>query len=154
MIEAGQQEEDNREHDFELVPISPVRKLERRVEQLEENTVTHRDLKEMFNVVKANQQSVDEIVKLNRTMIEKVSELANASSNIAGKMSDFLSRIEIEELPEAKEIRGVTDANERLTKIENRLNALILALSPKFRRPVPAQRPAQRPILQPITRVA
>ncbi len=142
MIEVGQEE---REHDFELVPISPVRKLERRVEELEHNTVTHRDLKDMFLIVKANQQSVDEIVRLNRSMMERVGDLANATSNIVSKMNDFLSRIEIEELPEAKEIRGVTDYADRLVKMENRLNALILALNPRVKKPI-GQRPMQRPI--------
>ncbi|MBI4895594.1 MAG: hypothetical protein HY831_03825 [Candidatus Aenigmarchaeota archaeon] len=146
MIDA---EQENREHEFELVPISPVRKLERRVEELEHNTVTHRDLKDMFLIVKANQQSVDEIVKLNRSMMERIADLANASANIVSKMNDFLSRIEIEELPEAKEIRGITDYNERLTKMENRLNALILALNPRVKKPV-----AQRPMARPIARVA
>lgn len=146
MIEASAEE---REHDFELVPISPVRKLERRVEELEHNTVTHRDLKDMFLIVKANQQSVDEIVRLNRSMMERVGDLANATANIVSKMNDFLSRIEIEELPEAKEIRGITDYNERLTKMENRLNALILALNPRVKKPV-----VQRPMARPIARVA
>lgn len=141
-------EEQQNEHEFELVPISPVRKLEKKVEQLEQNTVTHRDLKDMFNIVKANQQSVDEIVKLNRSMMERITDLANASANIVSKMNDFLSRIEIEELPETREIRGVTDYNERLTKLENRLNALILALNPRVKRvPRPGLRPVQRPLV-------
>ena len=140
-------EELTEREDFEIVPINPLRKLEKRMDMLEENTVTHRELKEMFNVARLNQQSIDDIVKLNKNMIENVSDLTNSVSNIANKMSDFLSRIEVEELPPGKEIRGITDFSDRLVKLENRLNALIIALSPKIKKPV--QRPGYRPAIRP-----
>ncbi|MFH0836838.1 MAG: hypothetical protein V1870_01790 [Candidatus Aenigmatarchaeota archaeon] len=131
---------------FELVPISPLRGMQKRMDQLEHDMVSHKDLKEMYNIIKANQTAVDEIVRLNKSMLQQVSELSNAASNITMKMSDFLSRIEVEELPPAKELRGVTDFNERITKMENRLNSLILALNPRVRKPVAHARPMHRPV--------
>ena len=155
MPETEHYEQDvEKDEDFEIIPISPLRKMEKRVERIEEHVVTHKDLKEMFNVVKANQEVVEEIVKLNRDMISKVSDLSSSVASIANRVSEFLARIDVEELPEAKEIRGVKDLNERINKMENRLNALILALSPKVKRPVrPAPRSfagMQRPIARPI----
>ena len=144
------QEETKEEYykeNFELVPISPLRQMQKRMDQLEHDMVSHRDLKEMYEIIKANQAAVDEIVKLNKSLLQQVSELSNAASSIVIKMSDFLSRIEIEELPPAQELRGVTDFNDRITKMENRLNSLILALNSRMKKPAGVGiRPMHRPM--------
>jgi uncharacterized coiled-coil protein SlyX len=121
--------------EYELIPVGPIRKLEKRLEVLERSVVNQETLAQMFEIVRTNQMVVDEIVKINTNMMERVAQLTGSVASLTERMNDFLSRIEVEELPAVKELKGMSDADERLKKLENRLNTLILSMAPKARRP-------------------
>jgi uncharacterized coiled-coil protein SlyX len=126
------------EEEYELVPLSPLRRIERRIERLEKTSVSQELNRELLEIVRANQQVVDDLVRTNSEMISRVAELSTAVNNLIAKIGDFISRIEIEEAPiESSSVREVEQKlNERLDKLEKRINALILTTAAR-KRPVP-----------------
>jgi len=121
------------EDDYELVPLSPIRRLEKRMERLERTGTATETIKELTEIVRANQHIIDNVVKLNTDMLSKVSDLVNSVNSITTKMNDFISRIEVSStsVPKGGESEENQDLenkiDERLSKLEKRLNAMILS---------------------------
>ncbi len=125
------------EDEYELVPINPIRKMEKRLEKLEKVGGGISTVQELVEIVKINQQVVDDIVKINSDLVNKVSSLSTAVDNLSGKINDFMERIEIA----GEERTGATESfdsdkiekklDERLGKIEKRMNSMILSRVPK-----------------------
>ncbi len=125
------------EDEYELIPMNPIRRLEKRMERLERTGTGTETIRELTEIVRANQSVVDNVVKLNAEMLSKVTDMVNAVNAMAAKMTDFVSRIEVGsaeksgEPEESGELEKRVD--ERLSKLEKRLNALLLS-SMKVRR--------------------
>ena len=121
------------EDDYELVPLSPIRRLEKRMERLERTGTATETIKELTEIVRANQHVIDNVVKLNTDMLSKVSDLVNSVNSITTKMNDFISRIEVSSTsaPKTGEPEETQDLenriDERLSKLEKRLNSMILS---------------------------
>jgi len=124
--------------EYEIIPINPIRRLEKRVESIEKSGSSAETVKELVDIVRANQRVVDDIVKVNSDMMNKVSVLTASVNNMSDKINDFMSRIEItgESEPAAtgetykdleEKLEDKLDA--RLSKLEKRVNALILSFS-------------------------
>jgi uncharacterized coiled-coil DUF342 family protein len=125
------------EDEYELIPISPIRKIEKRVEKIEKAGTSTEMIKELIDVVKTNQQIVDDIVKVNSEMINKVSELTSSVGRMTSKIDEFIGRLEVAEPGETEEKTTTVDnVSKRLDKIEKRLNALILSTISKTKRPI------------------
>ena len=125
------------EDEYELIPLSPIRRMEKRLERLERTGTATETIKELTEIVRANQSVVDNVIKLNAEMLFKVSEMVNSVNAMTSKMNDFISRIEVasagkaEESEEGSELERKVD--ERLSKLEKRMNAILLS-SMKVRR--------------------
>jgi len=95
--------------------------------------------KNSANYDKLIESLIDDIVKINSGMINKVSELINTVDTMTKKTSEFINRIEVS----AGEGGGKEDTevekrlDERLAKLERRVNAVILSgVKTRLRRPV------------------
>jgi hypothetical protein len=121
------------EEEFELVPLNPIRRMEKRVDRLEKSGLSTEMIKELVDVVKTNQDVVDNIVKMNSELVNKVAELSGSVSQLITKMSDFMSRIEVvgegkETSDDVKTVTPTSDEyNKRLDKMEKRVNAMLLS---------------------------
>lgn len=123
------------DEEYELVALSPVRRLEKRVDAVEKKSLSQETMKEVLEIIRSNQEIVEDIVKVNSEMISRVSDLARGVDVLMAKVNDFMSRIEIaageeqekktEETAKAPEIGK--EAGERISKLEKRLNALIMS---------------------------
>lgn len=122
-----------KDEEFELVPLSPVRRLEKRLDKIEHAGVPTESIKELVEVVRENQQVVEEIVKLNTEMVRRVSDLTSSISELSTRVNDLVMRMKMAEVPEEKERQkeAETKLNERLDKLEKRLNTLIVATLPR-----------------------
>ncbi len=138
------------EEEYELIPVSPLRKMEKRLDRLEKSGSGTEMVKELIDVVRTNQRIVDEVVKINSEMINRVSELSSNVTQLTGKMSNFLERVEITEMNQEKaksedeeeeETTTPSDVEDRIQKLEKRINAMLLsAMKSRQVRP-PARRP-------------
>lgn len=120
--------------DFELVPLSPIRKLEKRLEKIEagKDKEIYSDLLQM---IKINQETVDELTKLNTDLVKGISDLSTNVSGLTEKLGDFVDRIEVESstdvpqevVQENKQLKEKTeDLESKLEKVEKRLNSVLL----------------------------
>lgn len=122
------------EEEYELIPVSPIRRLERRMEKIEKTGTSLETTRELIEIVRANQSVIDEMVKINSDMMRKITDLLNTVSELAAKMTDFMGRIEVStEEPKPQQ------SDERMERLEKRLNALLLSsvARSKYKRPVP-----------------
>jgi len=138
--------------EYELVPINPIRKMEKRLEKIEKTWTSTEMVKELISVVKTNQHIVDDIVKVNSEMISKVSELTNSVDKMTTKINEFMERLEAAEPVGSEGIveersTAVDTVGKRLDKMEKRINALILSTMSKkkivprsMQRPMPTHR--------------
>ncbi|MFH0949337.1 MAG: hypothetical protein V1802_02520 [Candidatus Aenigmatarchaeota archaeon] len=117
------------EEEYELIPLNPIRKLEKRVEKVERNALNGEVVSELMNIVKTNQQVVDNMAKANNSLVTRVSELADTVDKLIVKVDNFLEKIEVEgeTQPEA------APSEDRVSKLEKRVNALLLSTMTKRR---------------------
>lgn len=136
------------EEEYELVPLSPLRRMEKRLERLEKAGTSQDMIKELIDVVRTNQQIVDDMVKINSDIINKISELSVSVNNMIAKIDEFLNRIEIEgasageEKKEEPEKAATVEVDKRIDRLEKRINALILSTMARGKM---AQRPSVVP---------
>ena len=116
------------EEEYELVPVGPIRKMEKRIEKMERGGTSSDMVKELIEVVRTNQKIVDEVVKINTEMINRVSELSTHVSQLTEKLNDFLGRVEIGDSNEAAPAAEHNpEVEQRIQKLEKRINSMILS---------------------------
>lgn len=135
------------EEEYELVPLSPIRRMEKRLERIEKTSTSDQMVRELIDVVKMNQQIVDDIVKINSELINKITDLSVSVNKSITKMDEFMSRIEVAEEAEGSQESAaptLNKADERLDKLEKRINTLLLTTvaKSKFGQKMQAKRPA------------
>ena len=126
------------EEEYELVPMNPIRRIEKRMERIEAAGTGTDVIKELIDVVRTNQQVVDNVVRINSEMISRVSELSSSVNELTKKINDFMNRVEItgeSEATEEKEEKSLD--KERLEKLERRINSMIMSMAkPRFAAPL------------------
>lgn len=131
------------DEEYELIPLSPLRKMEKRLERLERNGTSMDMLRELIEIVKTNQQIVDDVVRINSEMIKNVSILSDTVNKMTGKVDEFMGRIETVDESAKEQPAAATGMEDRLAKLENRIGTLMSMAqrSAAVRRPMPS-RPA------------
>ncbi len=122
------------EDEYELIPMSPIRRLEKRMEKMEKSGASSDTSRELIEIVRANQHVIDDMVKMNAEMMNRVGDLLVSVNTMTNKITDFMNRLEVttvEEEGEGSEAKKEVD--DRLVKLEKRLNALILSSMAKKR---------------------
>lgn len=82
--------------EYELIAVSPLRKLEKRIEQVESSS-SQFDPKEIYrelvDIVRMNQQIVDELAKANDALRIELSKLPSKIEELVGHLNELLSYI-------------------------------------------------------------
>jgi hypothetical protein len=76
----------NEDDDYEVVPTSPIRRLERRLSKVEATSTTSeagRLIEQIIELIKGNQRVIDDVIKAD-------AELRNEISKIPGKIDELL----------------------------------------------------------------
>lgn len=122
------------EEEYELVPMGPIRKLEKRVNRIERSSTSGEMLAELMEIIKTNQKVVDSMSKSNTAMIERIHELNGSVSKLLTRVDDFISRIETaESQPVEEKNLKEGELNDRIAKLEKRLNSILLTAAAKQR---------------------
>ena len=124
--------------EYELIPMNPIRRVEKRIDRLEKNVGSDELMKDLMEIVKTNQQIVDEIVKTNSELVDKVGDMTQSVNAMITRLDDFMSRVEIEgeEVKEESNPEADKKMDDRLAKLEKRVNAILMsAMSKKMARP-------------------
>ncbi len=82
--------------DYEIVPLTPLRRLEKRLETIETTkSMTHLEkfIDKVLDMVEMNQKIVDEVVRANQGLREDISILISKIDDSQSKMSEFIDII-------------------------------------------------------------
>jgi len=81
--------------EYELVPMSPLRRMEKRIELLEQSgTMDNKEFYiEMVDIVRMNQQIVDELAKANDALRIEISKLPAKMEELISHMKELISFI-------------------------------------------------------------
>lgn len=84
-----------RDEEFELIPVSPIRRLEKRLERLESVSTegTSSVYKDMVDIIRMNQEIVDELAKSNDTLRIELSKLPGKLDELIMNMKELISFI-------------------------------------------------------------
>ncbi|MCS7105939.1 MAG: hypothetical protein NZ942_01315 [Candidatus Aenigmarchaeota archaeon] len=141
---------DEATEEVEIVPLSPIRRLERRIEQLEaslEKVDGKGILKEVIEIVRINQQLVDELAKANDALRIEISKLPARLDELIENLNELLNYIKASAPEETQpSFKPLTEKIEKLIEqnqkiIENNQSVLnvLSEISEKLKRPVIAR---------------
>jgi len=130
--------------EYEVIPLDPIRALEKRIKKIEESVQEKAIGSEYIELVKTNQQVVADLIRLNTGIIDKLSNLASKIEELVKRIDEFSNKFEIEvevEGRESKRVKELEEENQKLkeaqeefldkiSKLEKRINALILSKIP------------------------
>ncbi len=149
------------DEEFELVPLSPVRRLEKRIDKLE-NTTGGIDVREFFRelvaIIRMNQEIVDELAKSSDALRIELSKLPAKLDEVTRNLNELISYIKAAAIEETGQIspdafRPLTEKLDQLVQtnqkiIENNENVsgLLESIDKKMRSPLPPKPPFFRPI--------
>jgi len=144
--------------EFELIPLSPLRKLEKRIEELESKLqFKEKDLyKEMIEIIRLNQQIVDELVKANDALRIELSKLPMKIEELTKSLGELIEMIkasaEEETQPKTTDLKPLTEKLDKLIEINKKIvednENLLLTLDKLSKRlkPLPPP-PVRKPLL-------
>ena len=87
------QKTDDAQDDFEVVPLTPLRRLEKRMESIETTKTTQnleRFVDKILDMVALNQKIVDEVVKANQGLREDMAVLIGKMNDNQERLSEFI----------------------------------------------------------------
>lgn len=105
--------------EYELIPVSPLRKMEKRIEELEtsKGVNVQEFYREMVDIIKMNQQLVDELALANDALRIEVSRLPARIEELVSKLDELISFIKASATEEAPTSADVKPLSEKLDKL-------------------------------------
>jgi uncharacterized coiled-coil protein SlyX len=115
--------EKEQKEEFEIIPLSPLRRLEKRIERLESVSPAV-DVKEMFkevvDVLRMNQQIVTEMSKANDALRLEISKTTIQLQELITKLNELISYVRA-----AASEEGSTPEDETTKNLTGKINELI-----------------------------
>ena len=155
-----------KDEEFELIPLSPLRRLEKRVTELESESGV--DIKEFFHelvdIISMNQQLVDQLAKANDSLRIELSRLPGRIEELVNNVGELLSYIKaaaVEETtgqvgisseslkPLTEKMDKLVDLNKKIVDNNETLTNLLETMDRKMRAPIASFR---KPMPQPVSR--
>jgi len=137
-----------KQHDeFELIPMSPIRRLERRLEHIESTTGIDAKgvLAEMIDIIKMNQMLVDELAKANDALRIEISRLPSKLEELIGHLTELLTYIKAsatEETVPGSAFKSLVDkfdllieANKKIAEGNQSMLSALEEIDKKLKRP-------------------
>ncbi|MEM7816411.1 MAG: hypothetical protein QXZ20_00695 [Candidatus Aenigmatarchaeota archaeon] len=130
--------------EYEVIPLDPIRAMEKRIKKLEEMLQERSTASEYIELVKTNQQVVGDLIRMNTGIIDKLNNLTTALEGLIKRIDEFSSKFDVEiEVGggESKRVKELEEENRRLkeaqeelldkiSKLEKRLNTLLISRVP------------------------
>ncbi len=143
------------EEEYELVPLSPIRRLEKRIEKLEASSgIDAREfLREIVDIIRMNQQLVDELAKANDALRIEISKLPGRLEELISNLNELLSYIKASASeatipseafkPLIEKLDQLIEGNKKLIESNSEVISVLEEIKEKFKKPlaVPAPPP-------------
>lgn len=98
--------------EYEVIPLDPIRKLERRMNEMEEKSNLSREeglIRDVVDIMKTNQQMVNNMVDSTNSLKNNVEDLTHKMDNVVNNMNEFMELLE-----EASEASLEQDINQNI----------------------------------------
>jgi seryl-tRNA synthetase len=144
-------DETKKQEEFELIPITPLRRLEKRIEELEKKaSINERELyREIIQIVRMNQEIVDALIKANDSLRIELSKLPLKLEELTKKIDELIelikaageeeteSKVSIDNKPLVEKIEKLTEINNKILENNEALISLLEEISKKLTKPLP-----------------
>ncbi|MFH1237590.1 MAG: hypothetical protein V1648_04275 [Candidatus Aenigmatarchaeota archaeon] len=110
--------------EFEIIPTSPLRRLEKRIEKVEGGSYSsevNRLIEQVVDLIKSNQKIIDSSIKANNDLIGEVSKLPKKMDDLILEMREFMKLLKIS--AEEEEVSNVS--KEVMSPLVDKLSELI-----------------------------
>jgi len=143
--------------EYELIPVSPLRKMEKRIDELETSKGVNMTefYREMVDIIKMNQQLVDELAIANDALRIELSRLPSKIEDLISRLDEVISFIKAsatEEMPMTADMKPlgeklnqIAETNKKVAESNQAVLELLDEIAKKISRPV--MPPLKRPIL-------
>jgi chromosome segregation ATPase len=81
------------EEEYEIIPTSPIRRLEKRISRVEtvsSSSEVRKLIEEIIDLIKSNQRIVDDVVKSDAELRNEISKLPNKIDELLESMKEFM----------------------------------------------------------------
>jgi chromosome segregation ATPase len=141
---------EEKKEEYEIIPISPLRRLEKRIEQLEAMSPAV-DVKEIFrevvDVLRMNQQLVTEISKSNDALRLEISKLTINLEDLTARLNELLSYIKAAATEEGfqpedttkglkEKMNELIEANKKIAQNNEEMISILEEIEKKLSRPL------------------
>jgi len=156
-------EDIKKQEEFELVPVTPLRRLEKRIEELERKaSVNERELyREIIQIVRMNQEIVDALIKANDSLRIELSKLPLKLEELTKKIDELLeiikaageeeSRVSLDTKPLLDKIEKLTEINSKILENNEALISMLEEISRRLTKPLPPLPPKPPVTSKPLT---
>jgi methyl-accepting chemotaxis protein len=82
--------------EYEIIPTSPLRRLEKRINQVEKTSIsseTHKLIEQITELIKSNQKLTDEVIKSNSELKDDISKIPGKIDELISSMHEFMEAI-------------------------------------------------------------
>ncbi len=88
-------ENEKQQEEYELIPLSPLRRLEKRIDEIEQSPDigVKEFFHELIDILRMNQELVDELVKTNDALRVELSRLPGRIEDLTKNLSELISYI-------------------------------------------------------------
>jgi uncharacterized coiled-coil protein SlyX len=147
--------------EVEIIPVSPLRRLEKRIEEIESSKAfdTKDFYKELLDIVRINQQIVNELAKANDALRIELSKLPARLDDLTSRLEELISFIKASATEEIPTKEGVPtsmlqkmdqliEMTKKMVDANQAVQSTIEELEKKLRRP-PIVPTFKKPLLPP-----
>ncbi|MBN2043233.1 MAG: hypothetical protein JW754_05530 [Candidatus Aenigmarchaeota archaeon] len=95
--------------EYEIIPTSPIRRLERRMERVEggsSSSEVHKLIEQVVELIKSNQRIIDDSIKANNDLIAEVSKVPKRVDDLIMEMREFMKLLRTS--AESEEVSAVS----------------------------------------------
>jgi hypothetical protein len=110
--------------EFEIIPTSPMRRLEKRIEKMEGGSYSsevNRLIEQVLDLIKSNQKIIDNSIKANNDLISEVAKLPKRIDDLILEMREFMKLLKIS--AEEEEVSNVS--KEVMAPLVDKLSEMI-----------------------------
>jgi DNA repair ATPase RecN len=97
--------------EYEVIPTSPIRRLEKRMEKMEDTSSTsqvQKLMEQVIELIKSNQRIIDDVVKANAELRDELSKIPNKMDKLVDSMGEFMDLLRAASEEEERSSSGVT----------------------------------------------
>ena len=108
------------DEDYEVIPTSPIRRLEKRLEKMEDTTSSsqvQKLMEQVIELIKSNQRIIDDVVKSDSELRNELSLIPGKIDNLVNKMDEFINLLKAAATEDAGGMGGDNSLEPLISKI-------------------------------------